>query len=154
MNDVSMTGVPLPKTPLRLSVLPNHRLSKDESCGFHEVIATGADAQAKVNTQWKVDARFAMTEYGQFWLSENNLEVGDTVRGAYASASGVSTSAKGGDKAVWGKGHDLLRMLRPIGKLFLRLIKMVIAPLVFCSLLVGILSVSYTHLTLPTICSV
>ncbi len=37
-------------------------------------------------------------------------------------------------------GYDVIRYVSPVGRLFLRLIKMVIVPLVFCSLLVGVAS--------------
>ena len=54
--------------------------------------------------------------------------------------------------------------LAPIGTGFIALIKMMIAPVIFCTIVLGVGSiakaatvgkaVSYTHLTLPTICSV
>ena len=43
--------------------------------------------------------------------------------------------------------------IQPFGTLFLNLVKMLVVPLVFCSLTAGVGglgAVSYTHLTLPT----
>ncbi|MBW2733559.1 MAG: dicarboxylate/amino acid:cation symporter [Deltaproteobacteria bacterium] len=43
-------------------------------------------------------------------------------------------------KPVWSWGLTILRVLEPVGAIFMRLIKMLIVPLVFCSLLVGVAS--------------
>ena len=70
-------------------------------------------------------------------------------------------------------GHyypELGAQMKPLGDAFVKLIKMIIAPVIFCTVVTGIagmesmkavgrtgavaLPVSYTHLTLPTRCSV
>ena len=45
---------------------------------------------------------------------------------------------------------DAGKALKPLGDGFIALIKMMIAPAIFCTVVHGIASVSYTHLTLPT----
>ena len=56
-------------------------------------------------------------------------------------------------------GHfwpDTGASMKPLGDGFIKLIKMIIAPIIFCTVVVGIAgmedmkTVSYTHLTLPT----
>jgi proton glutamate symport protein len=45
-----------------------------------------------------------------------------------------------GVRRVWGGGLTVIRVIAPVGTIFMRLIKMLIVPLVFCSLLVGVAS--------------
>ena len=70
------------------------------------------------------------------------LKLGDTVEAwlkvPYAQVEGGGVTAK--RMPVSGFGQKLLGFLDPIGALFMRLLKMVIVPLVFSSLLVGVAS--------------
>lgn len=47
---------------------------------------------------------------------------------------------KGAPRPVWSTGVTIIKSLDPVGRIFMRLIKMLIVPLVFCSLFVGVAS--------------
>ncbi len=49
-------------------------------------------------------------------------------------------AVKDAPEPVWGPGLTVIEMLDPVGRIFMRLIRMLIVPLVFCSLFVGVAS--------------
>jgi Na+/H+-dicarboxylate symporter len=59
-------------------------------------------------------------------------KAGDTVE--------VHLPVEGAVRPVWSTGLTVMRVLEPVGRIFMRLIKMLIVPLVFCSLFVGVAS--------------
>ncbi len=79
----------------------------------------------------------------QSWYEVRFQRSGDAFTGAGRGESRQVRAFVPMDRAppvVSNTGYDILRWLDPVGRLFLRLIKMVIVPLVFCSLLVGVAS--------------
>lgn len=49
-------------------------------------------------------------------------------------------AVKDAPRPVWGTGLTVIQALDPVGRIFMRLIRMLIVPLVFCSLFVGVAS--------------
>ena len=65
--------------------------------------------------------------------------LGDPSRAHHAVITAYLREAPG-VTLVWGPGVTLMALLAPLGEIFMRLIKMLIVPLVFCSLFVGVAS--------------
>ncbi|MCA9581236.1 MAG: dicarboxylate/amino acid:cation symporter, partial [Myxococcales bacterium] len=131
------TAVALPKTPVNFKVLETKYEDRTDARGQ----VTKAPAWAKV--RFKYSKAIAIHDQdGAIRASFDNPRLGSHVE---AWLRITTTELPSGGFAsfptpISGLGHTITTWLRPIGTAFMRLIQMVIVPLVFASLLVGVAS--------------
>lgn len=95
-----------------------------------------------VKVEFRISERLALRDEGEVLRKQVNKRTGEMVT-AWLKLQQVPIDGGGIQTLpvpVSGLGDTLISWLSPIGDLFMRLIKMVIVPLVFASLLVGVAS--------------
>ncbi len=112
------------------------RSIRDENGASHEVDAV-VNGRIKVSEKLLLKATGALKER----LTAMRLKSGDMLTVSYKLKPLVlPDEVRALPEPISGLGDTITSTIKPIGTLFLRLIKMVIVPLVFASLLVGIAS--------------
>jgi len=130
-------GKPTAPKPLRLSIVEAESTELTDSQGE----TTSATAWSKVELPI-TNQLLLRDKTGAVMEALGNPEVGDRVP---VWIKHKHTELESGGYTVWpipisGLGDTLVTWTKPIGDAFMRLIKMVIVPLVFASLLVGVAS--------------
>ena len=132
-----------PKATLRLEVLEQRTVRVEDARGVEHEVPRAARVRFKMNERMALldrdDAlkkRFADPATGQL------PRIGSEMEGWLLIEH---TPLPGGDfvitpMPVSGLGDQVISWIAPVGELFMRLLKMVIVPLVFASLLVGVAS--------------
>lgn len=124
-------------TPLRLKILATQDVEKLDTQGEKHTLRAWSKVRLTVPTQLAL-----RDKSGEVRGKLGDPAVGESVE---LWLKHKHTPLESGDFTVWplpisGFGDTLISWLRPVGEAFMRLIKMVIVPLVFASLLVGVAS--------------
>ena len=138
-----------PSTDAQKLMLPTGKLNLELIEHKEEVVGEGKNAHSKrtwAKVSLKITPKLLLGSKGDLLKSQLKEQLGDTIKVGQRAQVWLKiqyTTIKGGKEIALTKpissiGKQLLSFLDPIGQLFMRLLKMVIVPLVFSSLLVGV----------------
>ncbi len=129
----------LPSVEVGLEILETQKGKVADRGGEEHEVPVWAKVRFKVSKQMalldKADTLQRLAPQGGKIKTGDTVEVWLKLKNKPLSAGILTTP-----QPISGMGHSVIRALAPIGELFMRLIKMVIVPLVFSSLLVGVAS--------------
>lgn len=128
--------------PLELKILEARRGEARDALGVSHEVTTWARVQLTITPQHLLGPEGARLQEALKATRSTPLKPGAPLeawmRVPYTQLEGGGLTPR--RLPVSGLGVSLLALLAPLGELFMRLLKMVIAPLVFSSLLVGVAS--------------
>lgn len=124
-------------TPLYLQLIDSETVSKPDKQGEAQEVIAWSKVRIEIPAQLPL-----RDKSGEVMESLGNPDVGSEVE---LWLSHEHTALESGGFTVWpipisDLGDTIVTLLKPLGDAFMRLIKMVIVPLVFASLLVGVAS--------------
>jgi proton glutamate symport protein len=132
-----------PKAPLRLEVLETRTVVERDATGAEHELPSMARVRFELSERIALlDKNDALKQRAADPSTGRPAQIGDAIEGWLVIERKPLT---GGDfmvspQPISGLGDDVITWIAPIGDLFMRLLRMIIVPLVFASLLVGVAS--------------